>query len=53
MKYVRKRKTVCFFTTLFLTLAIAANAQVTFRASAPSTVVKGEQFRLTYTINKE
>ncbi len=28
-------------------------AQVTFRASAPATVIKGEQFRLSYTLNKE
>lgn len=33
--------------------AFTAQAQVTFRASAPATVVKGQQFRLTYTLNKE
>ncbi|MBP7180851.1 MAG: protein BatD [Dysgonomonadaceae bacterium] len=33
--------------------AFTAHAQVTFRASAPATVVKGQQFRLTYTLNKE
>lgn len=36
-----------------LTGIISANAQITFRATAPSTVVKGEQFRLSYTLNKE
>jgi len=34
-------------------MAMSVNAQVTFRAAAPATIVKGEQFRLTYTLNKE
>jgi hypothetical protein len=41
------------FTALIVTMAMSVNAQVTFRASAPANVVKGEQFRLTYTLNKE
>ncbi len=53
MKYVRKRKIIYVFTALFVTMAMSVNAQVTFRAAAPATVVKGEQFRLTYTLNKE
>lgn len=32
---------------------VAAQAQVTFRASAPNTVATGEQFRLTFSLNKE
>lgn len=31
----------------------AVQAQVTFRASAPATVANGEQFRLTFSLNKE
>ncbi|MDO5663645.1 MAG: BatD family protein [Bacteroidia bacterium] len=42
---------------LFLVLLLAGTAvlqaQVTFRASAPNGVVKGEQFRLSYTLNQE
>ena len=53
MKYVRKRKIIYVFTALFVTMAMSVNAQVTFRAAAPATIVKGEQFRLTYTLNKE
>ncbi|WP_413777180.1 BatD family protein [Anaerorudis cellulosivorans] len=53
MKYVRKRKIIYVFTALFVSMAMSVNAQVTFRAAAPATVVKGEQFRLTYTLNKE
>ncbi len=41
------------FLLLLLSGTIAIQAQVTFRASAPAGVVKGEQFRLSYTLNKE
>ncbi len=38
---------------LFIVCAFEMNAQVAFRASAPTTVANGEQFRLTFTLNKE
>ena len=42
---------------LFLALLLTGNdqlpAQVTFKASAPATVVEGEQFRLSYLLNQE
>ncbi len=43
---------------IFLIIIIAGNiavseAQVTFRASAPTTVVEGEQFRLSYVLNQD
>ncbi|MGB4016869.1 BatD family protein, partial [Petrimonas mucosa] len=41
------------FLALFLAGTTMLRAQVTFRASAPNAVVKGEQFRLSYTLNKE
>lgn len=50
------RKMLQFKNILIVSLvvfAFTAQAQVTFRASAPATVVKGQQFRLTYTLNKE
>lgn len=54
MKEIRnilKFKNILIFSLVFF--ALKAQAQVTFRASAPATVVKGQQFRLTYTLNKE
>lgn len=39
--------------TLFLTGADKTFAQVMFKASAPATVVEGEQFRLKYILNNE
>jgi len=33
--------------------ATVTDAQVTFKASAPASVVEGEQFRLSYVLNKE
>jgi len=54
MRYlVSKIKIVMLFVAFMLTGILSANAQITFRATAPSTVVKGEQFRLSYTLNKE
>ena len=51
MRYL-KRYSGFFFLALF-SRNNHARAQVTFRASAPNAVVKGEQFRLSYTLNKE
>lgn len=47
----RKILTSLFLITFFVSHGIAQN--IYFRASAPSTVAKGEQFRLSYTINTE
>ena len=38
---------------LFIICSFALNAQVSFRASAPTTVANGEMFRLTFTLNTE
>lgn len=46
-------RTSLFIAMLALLGTVTAQAQVTFRASAPGTVVNGQQFRLTYTLNKE
>lgn len=43
---------ISFITLIFGSVSLA-NAQVTFRASAPSTVEKGQQFRLSYVLNKD
>lgn len=54
MRHIFHRyKISLLFTVALLLSATALNAQVTFRASAPGGVVKGEQFRLSYTLNKE
>lgn len=53
MNYVKKKYKTWFFSVLLMMVTIASKAQVTFQATAPSTVVRGEQFRLTYTLNKE
>ena len=50
---MRHRYTYILLLTLFLTGANKAFGQVTFKASAPATVVEGEQFRLSYILNKE
>ncbi len=42
-----------FVTLLFTGRTAVSEAQVTFKASAPATVVQGEQFRLSYVLNKE
>lgn len=39
--------------TLFSGNIAVSKAQVTFRASAPASVVEGEQFRLSYVLNQE
>ncbi len=44
---------IIFFITLIFVSVALTNAQVTFRASAPSTVEKGQQFRLSYVLNKD
>lgn len=49
-------KRIYIFFLLFAVLLTSTGkvfGQVTFRASAPSTVVEGEQFRLSYILNKE
>ena len=52
-----KSRWIKYITPIFLLLLFAATSavqgQVTFRASAPNGVVKGKQFRLSYTLNKE
>ncbi|HCB00100.1 MAG TPA: BatD protein, partial [Porphyromonadaceae bacterium] len=54
MKYFLEKYRVTFlFLVLLLTGTTTLQAQVTFRASAPNGVVKGEQFRLSYTLNQE
>lgn len=54
MKYFRNiYGTFFLIATLAFMATATAGAQVIFRASAPGTVVKGQQFRLTYTLNKE
>lgn len=42
-----------FVTLLFTGRTTMSVAQVTFKATAPATVVEGEQFRLSYVLNKE
>lgn len=54
---MKKRKEIQVV-LLLLTVMLAGNmtgavAQVTFKASAPATVVEGEQFRLSYVLNRE
>jgi len=42
-----------FVALLFTGRTTMSLAQVTFKATAPATVVEGEQFRLSYVLNKE
>ena len=51
--FLQKYKAAFLFLALLLTGTAVLQAQVTFRASAPNGVVKGEQFRLSYTLNQE
>jgi len=51
--FLEKYRITSFFLVLLLTGTTTLDAQVTFRASAPNGVVKGEQFRLSYTLNEE
>ncbi len=53
MKFHSIKYTIPIFLFFFFTANGMLHAQVTFRASAPNGVVKGEQFRLSYTLNKE
>lgn len=52
-----KRKNKYLFFSILITLLAGSvtslNAQVSFKASAPATVVEGEQFRLSYVLNEE
>lgn len=48
-----KYKKGLLLTLILFAGVLAGYSQVTFKASAPGGVVKGEQFRLSYTINKE
>ncbi len=47
------RKLVFYFVLLLSVGWMQAANDITFKASAPSTVAMGEQFRLTYTVNAE
>ncbi len=54
---MKQKKNIEFILILLLGM-LASNAplsvaQVTFKATAPATVVEGEQFRLSYHLNKE
>lgn len=56
MQRIQKQQSVTFFLLLVFLLmgnATRSMAQVTFKASAPATVVQGEQFRLSLVLNKE
>lgn len=53
MKHSNYIYRILFFITLVFSSVYVGNAQVTFRASAPATVEKGQQFRLSYVLNKE
>lgn len=52
MKFKIHIHAILFFILTFVS-GNAAAQQVTFRASAPATVEKGQQFRLSYVLNKE
>ena len=54
MRYFLERNNRLLLIVLMFIVGIGTmGAQVTFRASAPASVIKGEQFRLSYTLNKE
>ena len=54
MRYFLERNNKLLLSVLIFIMSIGTmGAQVTFRASAPASVIKGEQFRLSYTLNKE
>jgi len=54
MKFINRISQFALFTVLLLLTGITGlEAQVSFKASAPSSVVQGEQFRLSYTLDKE
>ena len=54
---MKQRQNICTY-LLFMVILLTGNAtmmiaQVTFKAAAPATVIEGEQFRLSYVLNKE
>jgi len=54
MKQTKKIQILLLLLVVLLTGNIAmTDAQVTFKASAPASVVEGEQFRLSYVLNRE
>lgn len=53
MKYFFNTYKIAILFALIMMSSARVNAQVTFRATAPASVVQGEQFRLSYTLNKE
>ena len=54
MKQRQNRGALLLFMVILLTGNVAMTvAQVTFKATAPATVVEGEQFRLSYVLNRE
>ncbi len=53
MKYILEKYKSAILLAFLMLLWANVDAQVTFRASAPASVVQGEQFRLSYTLNKE
>ncbi len=54
MKYFSNIKKLLFLTTLMLVFfSMTTNAQVSFKTSAPQAVEQGQQFRLSYILNKE
>lgn len=54
---MKQRQNICTYLLLMVILltgnATMMIAQVTFKATAPATVIEGEQFRLSYVLNKE
>lgn len=46
-------KFIFFLIGLFFLSTVVVEAQIDFKASAPATVVEGEQFRLSYILNEE
>lgn len=53
MSRLKKIHIVLFTLAAIIAHATQTSAQVTFKASAPATVVEGQQFRLSYILNKE
>ncbi|HBK32005.1 MAG TPA: protein BatD [Porphyromonadaceae bacterium] len=53
MSYFKKLYTIAFLVCIGLSAYAGAHAQVTFKASAPAAVEAGQQFRLSYVLNKE
>ena len=53
MRKRQNRGTLLLLLTAWLMMSYTAMAQVDFKATAPSAVVQGEQFRLSYVLNQE